>query len=225
MPGESRHGPGERHGPANPGTPGPGDSGLPAPLDSGLHGPGRPGRHPLAGQIAAACAAAMLVVAGLLGTVVLDSHGGQPSAAGGAGLAATPSRSQPATRRETSTREVYVSRALVGRNVAAVRRELRARGLRVRLRGRADRHAPPGTVLLVSPTGKMPPGSVVVLTVATRPSPARSARPSGARPGGSQPGGARHAGASAPPPPSPAGHAGPVSPGRAKHGKGAPPGQ
>ncbi len=168
----------------------------------------------------------MLVVAGLLGTVVLDSHRGQPSAAGQAGQAATPSPSQPVTRqatsRETSAPEVYVSRALVGRKVAAVRRELRARGLRVWVRGRADRHAAPGTVLLVSPTGKVPPGSVVVLTATTRPSPARSARPGVPRPGGSQPGAA---GASAPPSPSPAGQAGHVPPGRAKHGKGAPPGQ
>ncbi|MFI5062635.1 MAG: hypothetical protein ACHP9Z_01465 [Streptosporangiales bacterium] len=65
-------------------------------------------------------------------------------------------------------------------------------------------------------------GSVVVLTTATRPSPARSARPSGPRPSGSQPGGA---GASASPSPSPAGQAGHTPPGRAKHGKGAPPGQ
>ncbi len=62
------------------------------------------------------------------------------------------------------------------------------------------RRAPPGTVLLVSPTGKVPPGGVVVLTTAIRPSPAR------AGPGGHvPPGRAKYSG-------------------RAKHGKGAPPG-
>ena len=120
---------------------------------------------------------------------------------------------------------MVVSRALVGRKAAVVRRELAARGLRVRMLGRADRRAPRGTVLLVSPTGKVPPGGVVVLTTATRPSPARPARPAGPQPARAQPSGARAAGAGAGgPPPTPAGPAGHVPPGRAKHGKGAPPG-
>jgi hypothetical protein len=71
-----------------------------------------------------------------------------------------------------------------------------------------DRVAAPGTVLRVSPTGRLATGHLVLLTVAVRPSAVPGSAPS------SQPG------------PTPSGPAAPgnVSPGRAKHSKGPPPG-
>ena len=195
---QSRPGPAEPPGPGN--RPGPARFGGPRP------GSGRaPGRHPLAGQIAAACAAAVLVLAGLLGTVALDSAG-RPAAGGrlGPGLGTTPSRSQPVPRQAPAGTCV--------RQPRAGGPEGRRRAPRVALPAGSGcgcwagpTGAPPrGTVLLVSPTGKVPPGGVVVLTTATRPSPARPARPGRPRPCPRPARSARAAGAGAGgPPPTP----------------------
>jgi hypothetical protein len=80
--------------------------------------------------------------------------------------------------------------------------------LRVQVQPVPDRLSTPGTVLRVSPTGRLATGHLVLLTVAVRPPAAASSAPS------SQAG------------PTPPGTAGPgnVPPGRAKHGKGPPPG-
>lgn len=90
--------------------------------------------------------------------------------------------------------------ALVGQPAGLVQQQLHARGLRVLVQPQPDRLAAPGTVLRVSPTGRLPAGHLVLLTVAVRPSGAASPAPAGA--------------------PSP----GNTPPGRAKHGKGPPPG-
>jgi eukaryotic-like serine/threonine-protein kinase len=102
------------------------------------------------------------------------------------------------------TRTVSVTAALVGQPVSVVQRELRVHGLRVLVQPQPDRLAAPGTVLRVSPTGRLPTGHLVLLTVAVRP----SASPSSAPPS--------RAGAT----PSPSN----IAPGRAKHSKGPPPG-
>ncbi len=104
-------------------------------------------------------------------------------------------------------RTVRVTDALVGQPVSAVQRALRAHGLRVQVQPQPDRLAAPGTVLRVSPTGRLATGHLVLLTVAVRPPAAASSATS------SQAG---------PTPPTAA--PGNVPPGRAKHGKGPPPG-
>jgi beta-lactam-binding protein with PASTA domain len=89
-----------------------------------------------------------------------------------------------------------------------VRRELRRLGLVVQVRQRPDQQATAGSVLRIYPTGRVPAGSVVLLTAATRPAasaPAASAVP-------------------APSHSATTGGEGHVSPGRKKHGKGPPPG-
>jgi beta-lactam-binding protein with PASTA domain len=109
--------------------------------------------------------------------------------------------------RPAVARTVRVTDALVGQPVSAVQRALRAHGLRVQVQAQPDRLAAPGTVLRVSPTGRLATGHLVLLTVAVRPPAAASSAPS------SQAG---------PTPPTAA--PGSVPAGRAKHGKGPPPG-
>jgi eukaryotic-like serine/threonine-protein kinase len=106
------------------------------------------------------------------------------------------------------TRTVSVTAALVGQPVSVVQRELHVHGLRVLVQPQPDRLAAPGTVLRVSPTGRLPTGHLVLLTVAVRPS---------ASPGSAPP---SRAGATPSGTPSPSN----VAPGRAKHSKGLPPG-
>jgi beta-lactam-binding protein with PASTA domain len=101
-----------------------------------------------------------------------------------------------------------VTAALVGQPVSAVQRALRAHGLRVQVQAQPDPPAAPGTVLRVSPTGRLATGHLVLLTIAVRPPAAPSSGPpSQAGPTLSGP---------APP--------GSIPPGRAKHSKGPPPG-
>lgn len=118
-----------------------------------------------------------------------------------------PAASSPAVR-PAAARTVRVTAALVGQPVSAVQRALRAHGLRVQIQAQPDRQAAPGTVLRVSPTGRLAGGHLVLLTVAVRPPAAPSNVPSSQA-------GPTSSGPAAP---------GNVSPGRAKHGKGPPPG-
>ena len=107
-----------------------------------------------------------------------------------------------------------MSTSLLGRPVSVVRRELRALGLVVQVQPRPDDQAAPGSVLRISPTGQVPVGSVVLLTAATR------AAPASTPPASSPP-------ASGTPAPSASATTASTthgSPGRAKHGKGPPPG-
>jgi hypothetical protein len=159
-------------------------------------GPEHAGRRH--GLLAGILALAFLV-AGVVAWQLTGLNARQPSAAATA--------SSPALR-PTAARTVRVSAALVGQPVSAVQRALRAHGLRVQVQAQPDRDAAPGTVLRVSPTGRLAAGHLVLLTVAVRAAAAPSSAPS-SRSG-----------------PAPAGPAAPgsVSPGRAKHGKGPPPG-
>jgi eukaryotic-like serine/threonine-protein kinase len=138
-------------------------------------------------------------VAGVVAWQLTSLHSPPPAAA--------PAASSPAVRPAVA-RTVRVTAALVGQPVSAVQRALRAHGLRVEIQAQPDRVAAPGTVLQVSPTGRLATGHLVLLTVAVRPSAVPGSAPS------SQPG------------PTPSGPAAPgnVAPGRAKHSKGPPPG-
>ncbi len=122
--------------------------------------------------------------------------------------AAAPSASSVAVRPAVA-RTVGVTAALLGQPVSAVRLVLRAHGLRVQVQAQPDRLAAPGTVLRISPTGRLATGHLVVLTIAARP-PAASGRAPASQAGSTPPGPAS---------------VGSVPPGRAKHDKGAPPGR
>jgi hypothetical protein len=56
--------------------------------------------------------------------------------------------------------------AVAGRPLTAVRRQLHALGLHVRVAWRHDGQQPPGTVLWVSPAGRLPAGTTVLVTAA-----------------------------------------------------------
>jgi len=96
------------------------------------------------------------------------------------------SRPPPAAAANVVTVDINGA-ALKGRQVAAVQTWLRRMGLRVTVRWRHSREVAPGRVISVSPSGRMPAGSTVVVTGALRPV---STGGTGATPetGGSQPG-------------------------------------
>jgi eukaryotic-like serine/threonine-protein kinase len=158
-----------------------------------------PDRAPHRRGLLAGILALAALVAGVVIWQLAALHTPQPTAA--------PTASSPALQPAVA-RTVRVPAALVGQPVSAVQRALRAHGLRVQVQPQPDRQAVPGIVLRVAPTGRLAMGHVVLLTVAVRPSAAASSAPS------SQAG------------PTPSGLAAPgsVPPGRAKHGKGSPPG-
>jgi serine/threonine-protein kinase len=158
-----------------------------------------PERSPRRRGLLAGILAVAFVVAGVVAWQLTGLHLPQP--------AATPAASSPAVR-PAMARTVRVTVALVGQPASAVQRALQARGLRVQVQAQPDRLAAPGTVLRVSPTGRLPTGHLVVLTVAVRPPAAPSNAPS------------NHTGPGPSATPSP----GSVPPGRAKHTKGPPPG-
>lgn len=122
--------------------------------------------------------------------------------------AAAPTASAPAFHPAVA-RPVRVTAALVGQPLSVARQQLHARGLRVLVQAQPDQDAAPGTVLRVSPTGRLVTGRQVLLTVAVQPPATPSSTPSS------------HASPTPSGTPSP----GSVPPGRAKHTKGRPPGQ
>jgi eukaryotic-like serine/threonine-protein kinase len=198
--------------PARPGSPaltraeGPASTspGAPAPTPppaADHHGrPAAPRRR----RLAAAGVASGILAAGLLGWLLatVRADPAQP------GSTPTTRQASPPARSAAPTATVNISRALLGRPVSVVRRELRGLGLVVQVQPRPDQQAAPGAVLRIYPTGQVPAGSVVLLTAATRPAP--SALPASAAPAPS------HSAAT--------GAGEHVSPGRKKHGKGPPPG-
>ena len=129
------------------------------PLPPSPSGPGP--RHPVPlgprGLIAAALAAVVLIAAVAI-WLFSGSHRGTPTAHGNSPRP-TQSASSPALVRVSPHQ-------LIGHPARAVERQLRALGLRVRLRPQADFEVPPGTVLAVSPSGLVRPDTVITLTVA-----------------------------------------------------------
>ncbi|MGH3395325.1 MAG: protein kinase domain-containing protein, partial [Streptosporangiaceae bacterium] len=109
--------------------------------------PARPGRVTLG-----LAAVAVLALLGWALASLFAPHGQHPSAAAPNGA-----------------RMVEIDGArLRGQAVPVVRRELRRLGLIVRVRWRLDDQVPPGVVLSVQPTGRVPARSVVVVTGARR---------------------------------------------------------
>jgi serine/threonine-protein kinase len=105
--------------------------------------------------------AAIAVVAGLVGWLLASGAG--PS----------PAQRHPASRPHPSTaagRTVAVDgAALVGQPVGVVTRQLRRLGLPFHLGWRYTGRPAPGTVLALRPTGRVPVGTMVYVTVAARP--------------------------------------------------------
>jgi hypothetical protein len=139
----------------------------------------RRGRPPYGWRVVVGAAAAVAVVLALILTGVIGH---------GAGRAPAADRVPGAD----GARFVKVNdAALRGQPVDAVRRQLRQLGLVVRVRWRASDQVSPGRVLSVAPAGRVPAGSVVVITGAIQPTgtglspgePGRHSTPRGDRPG------------------------------------------
>jgi eukaryotic-like serine/threonine-protein kinase len=191
--GERVPGPMELTGPL-PAAPGPDPAGQTRPGLAVADGPApgtaaprtrrRGGPLPVGRVIAAAAAVVAVAALALVLTGVL-----------GQGAARAPAQSVPGG---SSARLVEVNgAALRGRQVSVVRRQLRRLHLIVRVRWRASDQLPPGEVLSVTPSGRVPVHSVVVVTGAIQPagtssSPGKSGRPGRSR--GKHPG--RHPGQS-----------------------------
>jgi eukaryotic-like serine/threonine-protein kinase len=176
-----------------------GEPGMPAGPEPGIPAGAGPERSPQRRGLLARILALAALVAGVVIWQLTALHPPQRAAA--------PAASSTAVR-PAAARTVRVTAALAGQPVSAVQRALRAHRLRVQIQAQPDPQAAPGTVLRVSPTGRLASGHLVLLTVAVRPPAAPSSAPS------SQAG----------PTPSGPAAAGNVSPGRAKHAKGPPPG-
>ncbi|HEU5416395.1 MAG TPA: protein kinase [Streptosporangiaceae bacterium] len=125
---------------------------------AGRHRPARTRR-----RLALGAAAAALIAVAI--AVTVSQIGGTPARHGT--TAPSPSTQPAATRAPAVT---VSASALIGQPVATVARELRERGLAVRVRWQSSAAEPPGRVLAVSPTGRLRAGSLIVVTGALRPS-------------------------------------------------------
>jgi hypothetical protein len=162
-----------------PGQAAPGPATGPDPRPAGPDG-GRAGRAGLGGRRLSRTMLAILVAAvtglALLTFGVLEVLHQQSSTA----AAASPSRPSPGAGATVEVRES----ALVGQQLAVVRRELARDGLTVRVLWKAS-DLPPGQVLLVMPAGRVPAGSVVtVIAVSPVTITASSSPPPGVLPPG-----------------------------------------
>lgn len=128
----------------------------------------RPGRMRPARSLVLAVAG-VAVVAGLAGWLLAAAFGAGPQQAqpGGPQPAAGP---PSAGRTASGARSVEVNAgALAGQQARAVTRQLRHMGLRPRVVGAVRGSQPPGTVISVQPSGRVPAGSIVTVTAARPP--------------------------------------------------------
>ena len=104
-----------------------------------------------------AALAAGLFIAAVIGVAALASS-----------FSHTPSRPPASPPSASAARTVDVSSAaLAGRPADAVRRQLQQLGLRVQVRWQPS-HQDPGTVLALQPSGRVPAGSLIIITAAYR---------------------------------------------------------
>ena len=118
----------------------------------------RPGRGVLL------AAAGVAVVAGLAGWLLAGAFGAGSQPAADAPPAAARTSASPATR----TVEVNAD-ALAGQQASVVSQQLRQMGLRPHIVRAVRGGQPPGTVISVQPSGRVPAGSTVTVTVALPP--------------------------------------------------------
>jgi eukaryotic-like serine/threonine-protein kinase len=155
--------------PAEPGTGWPADPATGWPPELGPDGPGPAGPRRGWPWWAIPLGAALAVLVGATGWLVLSSSGHTPAAAPQssatrpAGVAST-AASTPAVR----TVDVSAA-ALAGLPARVVRQRLARLGLRPQLTSELTARQPPGTVLSVQPSGPVTVGSVVTVLVARRP--------------------------------------------------------
>jgi eukaryotic-like serine/threonine-protein kinase len=136
-----------------------------------LPGPAPAPRKPRArtgylGRVMALAAAG--VIAATLAVVMLSG----PAAPQGHRPASAPSaapRTANARRASASSMVEVNGGSLAGQSVATVRRRLRELGLTVRVQWQPSNLQIPGTVLFVRPDGRVPAGSLVVVTAALQP--------------------------------------------------------
>jgi eukaryotic-like serine/threonine-protein kinase len=114
----------------------------------------RPRRHRAAAMVA------LVVAAGLAGW-------GIASLAGSGSQKPQPPASQSSA--PTAHTVAVDATALIGQPVRGVVRELRASGLHVTVTWQPSEHAPPGTVLALSPHGQVPVGTTIAITAANNP--------------------------------------------------------
>ena len=123
---------------------------------------------------------AAAVVMGIAGLVTSSQVGAPPPPR----ATAQPPATSPPTMASVST--VMVSgETLTGQPVTAVERQLRKRGLIVRVVWRTSDAQAPGTILGVQPAGRRPVGSLVTVVGAARPAGRRGPAGRGARTGSS----------------------------------------
>jgi tRNA A-37 threonylcarbamoyl transferase component Bud32 len=121
---------------------------------------GVPGARRRCGRLLTLAAGAAVVIAGLTGWLLSTGPGATQATA----------RHAPHLARAAAPSLVTVSQdALVGRPVAAVRQQLRQRGLRVRVTWQHNAHLQPGTVISVQPAGRVRAGTTVTVTGALAP--------------------------------------------------------
>ena len=119
--------------------------------------PRRGSQQPGRGRHLAAAAVAFAVVASLAGWLIASLAGASAPRAQPPG-----SHSSAPTARTVTVNEA----ALIGQPVRLVVRDLRDRGLLVTVTWQRTEHDRPGTVIAVSPTGKVPAGTTISLTAA-----------------------------------------------------------
>jgi hypothetical protein len=105
--------------------------------------------------------AAVVAVAAALTVWFLANSPG----AGNSGRHPASAGSRPAAHRSADVNPAL----LTGQPVSRVRRQLRHLGLRVQVIWRHDGHLRPGTVASVTPSGRLPAGTAVVITGALSP--------------------------------------------------------
>ena len=123
-------------------------------------------RPPGRAMALAAAGAAAVVLLGLLLAGMFGSQFPRHQLAGPPSAAARTPKAGPST---VSTMVEVNGGSLAGQPVRAVRQQLRQLGLAVRVLWRPSDLQPPGTVLSVQPGGRVPTGSMVVVTAAFRP--------------------------------------------------------
>jgi len=107
-------------------------------------------------------AAAVVIIAGVVIASVIGSPGSPPRATAGS--------SPPAHSAGINAATVEVSsKALIGLPVSVVVQQLNQQGLRAHVVSKASSAQPPGRVVDVRPTGRLPAGSQVTVIGATRP--------------------------------------------------------